>query len=488
MQNSQKKEKNMMNRNLSILTLAALIFTGCLSPDLQIPKTSLPVVSTTDKALDVDSSWWEKYNDKELTLLINETFKNNYDLQKSMLNISLARSILTGSTSDRYPSLAVQGSGDKNKTSANSYNNEDHTKYNNFSLSSILSYEVDLWGKYKDMESSSQARLLSTYAAKDTIKISLAANVAENYFNLVSLLNQVEILNKAVVVKKTTIEKLQSQYDNGVISKANLLQQQTLLDNILILRSQTLNTLSLQNSALAVLVGKNPQEIVDFSKKDFSKTLPKSLEIPAGLTSDALNNRPDIKEAEQNLIASNYEIGVAHADYFPSISLSGLLGFQSLQFSNLTNNRSQTYSYGGNISMPLLNRGKIDANVEKAKTNKELALVDYRKTIQIAFQELFDALNTRKNLVERVNYQNSYEKNLESVLDLTKKQYENGYVDYVSLMDTEYNLLLAKLNTVQLNQSVLRSGVTLYKVLGGGWKESDFSKDFNNLESQALNL
>lgn len=471
-----------MKRNLYTLSLAALIFTGCLSPDLEIPKTSLATETSNPKPLEVDSSWWEKYNDKELIVLINEAFNNNFDLQKSMLNISLSRAILTGSSSQRYPSLDVQGSGDRNKTSANSFNSNEHTTYNNFSLSSILSYEIDLWGKYKDLESSSKAKLLSSYAAKDTVKISLAANVAENYFNLVSLLNQVEILNQAVEVKKTTIDKLQSQYDNGVVSKVNLLQQKTQLDNILILRSQTVNTLSLQNSALAVIVGKNPQEIIDFSKKGFTKTLPKNLDIPVELTTEALNNRPDIKVAEQNLIASNYEIGVARADYFPSISLSGLLGFQSLQFSNLTHSSAQTYSYGGSISMPLLNRGKIDANVETAKTNKELALVDYRKTVQIAFQELFDALNSRKNLLERINYQNSYEKNLKIVLDLTKKQYENGYVDYVSLLDTEYNLLLAKLNTVQLNQSVLTSGVTLYKVLGGGWKEKDFSEKLKDLQ------
>ncbi len=469
----------MKKRNLYSLSLMALIFTGCLSPDLEIPKTSLPTEVMNEKASQVDSSWWEKYNDKELTLLINEAFNNNFDLQKSMLNISLSRAILTGSVSQRYPSLDAQGSVDRNKTSANSFNSNEHTTYNNFSLSSILSYEVDLWGKYKDSESSSKAKLLSSYAAKDIVKISLAANVAENYFNLVSLLNQVEILNQAVEVKKTTIEKLQSQYDNGIISKANLLQQKTQLDNILILRSQTVNTLSLQNSALAVIVGKNQQEIVDFSKKGFSKTLPKTHEISDELTTETLNNRPDIKEAEQKLIASNYEIGVARADYFPSISLSGLLGFQSLQFSNLTNNSAQTYSYGGNISMPLLNRGKIDANVESAKTNKELALVDYRKTVQIAFQELFDALNSRKNLLERINYQNSYEKNLESVLDLTKKQYENGYVDYVNLLDTEYNLLLVKLNTVELEQSLLTSEISLYKALGGGWKINEFSKSIN---------
>ena len=231
-----------MKRNLYTLSLAALIFTGCLSPDLEIPKTSLATETSNPKPLEVDSSWWEKYNDKELIVLINEAFNNNFDLQKSMLNISLSRAILTGSSSQRYPSLDVQGSGDRNKTSANSFNSNEHTTYNNFSLSSILSYEIDLWGKYKDLESSSKAKLLSSYAAKDTVKISLAANVAENYFNLVSLLNQVEILNQAVEVKKTTIDKLQSQYDNGVVSKVNLLQQKTQLDNILILRSQTVNT------------------------------------------------------------------------------------------------------------------------------------------------------------------------------------------------------------------------------------------------------
>ena len=233
----------------------------------------------------------------------------------------------------------------------------------------------------------------------------------------------------------------------------------------------------MKESALATLIGKSPKEIINFKNENFAKKLPNDIVVPSYLSSDILNKRPDIQEAEQKLIATNFQVGVAKAEYFPSISLSGILGYESLQLTSLVGSKSGTNSYGGNISMPFLNWGRVNANVRTAKTNKELAILAYRQTIQLAFQEVYDALNIRHSLSERLVQQISYEKNLEEIYKISQKQYENGYSDYINLKDAEYDFLIAQIDTITTKQALLSSGLTVYKSLGGGWNKNSFFKE-----------
>ena len=471
--------------NLYALSLVTLIFSGCsLSPELNIPTTQFPEAYRTDlqsATHPVDAAWWSNYGDAKLTSLIEEALSNNYDLQSAMANISLARATLSSSTSNRYPSLDVQGSGQRIRSSADTFTSKVHNTYNDFSLSAVLSYELDLWGKYKEAEASSKASLIATYAATDTVKISLASSVAESYFTLISLSEQLDITNETIKAREEGLKRNESKYSLGAISKGTLLSERAELNSAQITKDALEQSIALQQSTLAVLVGKSPEAIAAFSKESLPRVLPSDITVPANLPSELLTKRPDIKQAEENLKAANANIGVARATYFPSISLSGALGFESTQLSNLMKAQSAMNSFGGSLASPLFNMGKTSSNVQSAKANKELAEIVYAKTVQQAFQEAYDALNKRHTLTQKLEHQLSYENNIEQVYLLAKKQYESGYGDYLTLLDAKRNLLSAKLITSQTKQALLSSGVSLYKSLGGGWDKEVFERNVEAL-------
>ena len=470
-----------MKLNIYSIFLTALIFNGCsLSSDLVIPKTEFPLeyqgnnVDISNNK--IEEEWWKNYQDEKLSLLIEEALKNNYDLQTAMVNISLSRASLSSSISERYPTLELQGSANKIRTSANTFESNAQNKYNNYSLSAVLSYEVDLWGKYKESENSAKSSLIASYAARDTVKISLVSNIVDNYFTLISLNEQLDVINQVILAKEEELKRYQTQYQVGSISRANLLQEKSSLTNINIEKNSLEQAISLQKSTLAVLVGKTPKEIDEFCKEVFKDKLPKDIVIPSNLPSELLNNRPDIKQAEENLKSSNYNIAVAKAMYFPQISLSGLIGFESMDLNNLFQSNTIKNSAGGSLVSPLLNTGKISANVDSAKANKELAEINYKKTVQQAFQEVYDILNKRKTILQDIEYQKKYSANMEEIFRITQNQYKQGYIDYLTLLNSKANYLSSQTNLIQLNQSLLSSTVSLYKALGGGWDKEYLKK------------
>lgn len=475
----------MMKRNLYTVSLVAFMLGGCsLSPELNVPQTQFPAAYRSDVKVQtayVDAAWWSNYHDAKLSALIEEAIQNNYDLQSAMANISLARAALSSSTSNRYPSLDVQGSGQRIRSSADTFNSKAHNTYNDFSLSAVLSYEIDLWGKYKEAEASSRASLIASYAAKDTVKISLAASVAESYFTLISLYEQLDITNETIKAREEGLKRNEAKYALGAIAKGTLLSERAELNSAQITKDALEQSILVQQSALAVLVGKSPEAIAAFSQDGLPRILPNDVKVPANLPSELLTKRPDIKQAEENLKAANANIGVARAAYFPSISLSGALGFESTQLSNLMKSQSRMNSFGGSLASPLFNMGKTSSNVESAKANKELAEITYAKTVQQAFQEAYDALNKRHTLTQKLEHQLAYEKNIEQVYALAKKQYESGYGDYLTLLDARRNLLSAKLATSQTKQALLSSGVSLYKSFGGGWDKEVFERHAEEL-------
>ena len=370
-----------MKHNIYSIFLSALILNGCTSSnDLVIPQTEFPLEysnNANSKSIIIEEQWWKNYQDEKLSLLIEEALKNNHDLQTAMVNISLSRASLSSSTSERYPTLEVQGSTNKIKTSADTFESNIHNKYNNYSLSTVLSYEIDLWGKYKDAQNSAKSSLLASYASRDTVKLALIASVMDNYFTLISLNEQLNVINQIVLAKEEELKRYQTQYNVGSISKIDIYQEKSSLINLDMEKNSIEQSIALQKSALAVLVGKTPKEIDEFCKEIFKEKLPNDITVPLDLPSNLLNNRPDIKQAEENLKSANYNISVAKAMYFPKISLTALVGFESMNSNNLFQSSALKNSLGSSLVSPILNTGKISANVDNAKANMELAEINY---------------------------------------------------------------------------------------------------------------
>ena len=475
-----------MKLNIYSIFLVTLILNGCsTSNDLVIPQIEFPSEYQHNNTIDkkdsiVEEMWWENYQDKKLSSLIEETLKNNYDLQIAMVNISLNRASLSSKVSERYPTLELQGSANKQKTSASVFESTTQNKYNNYSLSAVLNYELDLWGKYKNAENSAKSSLLASYAARDTIKLSLVASVIDNYFTLISLNEQLNIINQIISAKEEELKRYQRQYNVGSISKIDIYQENSSLTNINIEKNSIQQAISLQKSTLAILVGKTPKEIDEFCKEVFEEKLPKDIIVPVNLPSELLNNRPDIKQAEENLKASNYDIAVAKAMYFPNISLTGLIGFESMNLDNLFQSNSAKNSLGSNLVSPILNTGKISANVDSVKANKELAEINYKKTVQQAFQEVYDILNKRNIILQDIEHQKAHYTNMSEIFRITQNQYQQGYIDYIALQNAKLNYLSSQTNLIRLNQSLLSSTVSLYKALGGGWNK-EYLKNIEKL-------
>ena len=464
-----------MKHNIYSIFLSALILNGCTSSnDLVIPQTEFPLEysnNANSKSIIIEEQWWKNYQDEKLSLLIEEALKNNHDLQTAMVNISLSRASLSSSTSERYPTLEVQGSTNKIKTSADTFESNIHNKYNNYSLSTVLSYEIDLWGKYKDTENSAKSSLLASYASRDTVKLALIASVIDNYFTLISLNEQLNVINQIVLAKEEELKRYQTQYNVGSISKIDIYQEKSSLINLDMEKNSIEQSIALQKSALAVLVGKTPKEIDEFCKEIFKEKLPNDITVPLDLPSNLLNNRPDIKQAEENLKSANYNISVAKAMYFPKISLTALVGFESMNSNNLFQSSALKNSLGSSLVSPILNTGKISANVDNAKANMELAEINYKKTVQQAFQEVYDILNKRDAILKNMEHQKTYTKNIEEIYRITQNQYNQGYVDFIALQSAKRNYLSSQTNLIKLNQSLISSTVSLYKALGGGWSK-----------------
>ena len=464
-----------MKHNIYSIFLTALILNGCTSSnDLVIPQTEFPLAYSNivdSKNIIIEEQWWKNYQDEKLSLLIEEALKNNHDLQTAMVNISLSRASLSSSTSERYPTLEVQGSTNKIKTSADTFESNIHNKYNNYSLSTVLSYEIDLWGKYKDTENSAKSSLLASYASRDTVKLALIASVIDNYFTLISLNEQLNVINQIVLAKEEELKRYQTQYNVGSISKIDIYQEKSSLLNLDMEKNSIEQAISLQKSTLAVLVGKTPKEIDEFCKEIFKEKLPNDITVPLDLPSNLLNNRPDIKQAEENLKSANYNISVAKAMYFPKISLTALVGFESMNSNNLFQSSALKNSLGSSLVSPILNTGKISANVDNAKANMELAEINYKKTVQQAFQEVYDILNKRDAILKNMEHQKTYTKNIEEIYRITQNQYNQGYVDFIALQSAKRNYLSSQTNLIKLNQSLISSTVSLYKALGGGWSK-----------------
>ena len=471
----------MMRKSLITLSFVTILtLGGCsLSPELKTPTLEMPLEATSP--VSVEDVWWKGYGDTTLNALIEEALSNNYDLQSAMVNIAQARATMSSNTSNRYPSVDVEGSSKRTRTSADSFNSTQHKTYNDFSLSAVLSYEVDLWGKYKEAEASSRASLIATYAAKDTVKLSLCASVVDSYMGLLGLHEQLDIVKSTIASREESLKRYQAQYSLGSINRLTLLQEEAELNSAKNTQESLLQSIALQQSALAILVGKSPKEIEAFSHQKQAHTLPREIDVPSSLPSELLSKRPDIKQAEENLKAANANIGVARAAYFPSISLSGAFGYESTQLSNLVGTKSAMQSLGGSFASPLFNMGKTSATVDSAKASKELAEIAYKQSVQQAFKEVYDALNTRHSLKQRLNLQEAYVANMEKIYVLSEKQYKEGYGDYLSLLDAKRNYLNAQLVMVQLKQSLLSSGVSLFKALGGGWNSQTFESQFSSL-------
>ncbi|MHC3994815.1 efflux transporter outer membrane subunit [Thiomicrolovo sp. ZZH C-3] len=460
-----------------LLSLAAALWLlgGCsMAPKLSVTPPELPeqnAASADSNASTVGATWWKAFKDETLNALVDEALHNNDDLKIAASRVAQAAASLGFSRAERYPTLDGGASAYRQKTSGETLSPFSGFSYNSFDLSVTAAYELDFWGKYKNLEAAARGELIATDADRETVRIGLIAGVAELYFNLVSLRRQITVTEETVQAFKESYEYRSRQFRHGAIDELTLQQSHALYATAKVSLAGLREEHALAENAMGILLGRSPKALLE-AAYDTVNVLPEPQPVPADLTSGLLERRPDILAAESRLRTANATIGVAKAAYFPTISLTGTAGYSSSELDNLLNASAQMWGLGATLYVPLLDFGRIENSVNEAEAKKDEAVMVYAQTVKAAFKEVYDALAKIRAADEKLTAQEEANTALEKVLGLSQRRFDSGYGTYLEVIDAKRALLASRLNLVQLSAARITNQISLYKALGGGWERA----------------
>ncbi|MDR2876191.1 MAG: efflux transporter outer membrane subunit [Methylobacillus sp.] len=464
-----------MRKTLLAVALAALL-PACsfLNPAYEKPATELPQnwqTETGEQAGAAGEHWWTLFNDPVLDQLIAEALEHNHDIAAAAARVQEAEAVLGVTDADRYPVVTANGNATRTRSSqATGMSFPGMPVINNdVRLTLNASYEVDVWGKYRHASDAARAQLLATEAARDTVKLTLTADVAQQYFNLLAADTQVGVLRDVLKTRAESLALLKLRNASGLVSDYDLRQTEA---EEAAARSQLAAALKVQDSvqtALAVLLGRSPRAVMEDGVTRGNVAPVQTLWVPAGLPSDLLLRRPDIRAAEQNLLAQEARIAAARAEYFPSISLTAYLGSESSTFGNLFTGPARIFQFALGLMQPIFNANRLGYNVKAAEARREQAVADYRKTIANAFGDVRNALTNQTAARDILQAETERIAALTEAKRLADMRYEGGVASLLDALDADRQLLQAKLIRADAENAQRAAVVSLFKALGGGW-------------------
>jgi multidrug efflux system outer membrane protein len=455
--------------------LAGNMVAGCMvgpnyhKPDVQAPSAfhNLPenVQAEAQAASYADLPWWQVFPDPVLQDLIRTALKQNYDLLTATERISAARGQLAVTRSSLFPQVKGDGQfigGNETFFPATA---------NALLLTADVAFQVDLFGGLRRATQASRAQLLATEAARQTVVLTVVSDVASDYFALLQLDLELQIARDTVKTQEDSVKLTSLRLDHGVATKLDVLQAQQVLDTANAQIPDLERQIAQEEDAISILLGNYPGA-VPRGHALAEQALPPV--VPPGLPSALLERRPDIRQAEQLLIAANAEIGVAKAQFFPQISLTGggggAFGRSSL-FTSMMSSQSAVWAYGAQVSQPIFTGGALRGNLHVAEAQHEEALTAYKQAIQYAFRDVSDALVGYQKLHEvRVRQEQTVADLAESVR-ISIMRYRGGTTTYLEVLDGQRSLFEAEITLAQARGAEYQSLVQLYKALGGGWQQ-----------------
>lgn len=457
---------------LASLALAAVLAACAVGPDYQRPELQLPErygYATAEGRDTVTPQWWSQFGDPVLDALIAEGLANNRDLRIAAARVDQFAGVLGSTRAQLFPQVGAELAGSRTRASERGATGfPPGNPYNAVQADLFASWEIDLFGRLRRQTEAAQADLLASEEGRRSTVLSLVAAIANGYVNLRALDRQLEISRATLRSRTDALDLFTTRFKGGVISQVELEQARSEYATALGAVPEYERQVAQQENALSVLVGRNPGPIARGKTID---TLVAPA-VPAGLPSEVLERRPDVRAAEQQLVAANARIGAAKALYFPSISLTGLYGGASTSLNGLFDSAGRVWNIGAAISGPIFTGGAIAGQVKSAEAVQQQALFGYQKAVQTAFQETEDALVGQVKLRERADAQGQQAQALRSYAQLSRSRYEGGYSSYLEVLDAERSLFNAELQYTQAQANVLAQLIGLYKALGGGWVEA----------------
>ena len=465
-------------RKLSILGFAFLL-AACagLKPDYTKPAVDLPAGwrdAPADGVQARDARWWKVYGDPVLDRLVDEALAHNANVMLAIARVDEARAALSATSADQRPQVSASANRSRTRVSRRGPTPPPQgvdPQFNDTRVAVGVSYEIDLWGRLRNATQAARAELLASEAARETVLITLTSDVAQGYFALRAFDGQLEATRRSLAARSEALGMQKKRFDVGDISEfdyrqlqADVAAERALLPALELQRAQ-------QENALAVLLGKSPRAIYEGALEAGSDPEDRTLAIvvPAGLPSDLLLRRPDLIQAEQTLIAANARVAVARAAYFPTLSLTGTLGSESVALSDLFTGPAGMWQAALAAGQPIYAGGRIDAQVQAAGARERQALAQYQLAIQNAFRDVRDALVAQAKARERLEAESERVTALRTTLRFARLRYQNGMTGQLEVLDAERNLLAAEQNRIDALRSQRAAIADLFKALGGVW-------------------
>ena len=456
-------------RNKAFILITAAFLAGCsFRPDM--PNVDTNFTSTYSfETSDIRDLWWKEFHDENLNSLVESALEKNTNLRIVYLNLEKAKASLGIAEADLLPGINLNAGATRTRNSAETATHLPQTTTKSYEINLGLNYEIDLWGRVRNSVLAANENLNASKFDYDSARLSLSSSVAKSYFALVSLNMREAVLKETLKTYEDTLALRNTQLDLGSINEMTYLQSKAEVEKAKTSLTSVLNSKSQALTSLAILTGKSNDEILKGAVAS-AQNLPSSPEINAGISSDVLLRRSDVAKALADLKATNALVGVARAQYFPTISLTGLFGFASDEFDRIFMDSASVWSLGANLTQKIFDFGRTKNNVRVAETNEQIAAITYEATVRSALGEVRDALISRQNAKLSLDQVKNLLQSQQKIYSLAKDQYNAGYIGHLELLDAERNLLQAKLQDVSAKLDEVDSAVEVYRALGGGFK------------------
>jgi multidrug efflux system outer membrane protein len=462
-------------RKFAALFLAAAL-AGCTVTQPKPPTLDLPEPTASPAQNELLEQWWVAFDDPVLTDLIKEAYANNLDLKAALARIALARSNVLLADSNLYPTVSANAGATRSRLSQIIVPPSDPpttpSVTNDLSIGLQVSYEIDVWGKYRAGSLAAANDLVAAQYDREAVRITVSATVARTYFQLRAADALLAVYVETQKSRADTVQLQRDRFEGGLIGEYDLRQAEAELYAVLADIARAQQAISLLESALATLTGRSPRDvfkptITRGASIDAATSVPR---LPEGLPSGLMQRRPDIKRSEADLAAADLRIQQARTNYFPAISLTGAYGFEGTSLANLFTGPAAAWSLGLALVQPLFSLKNIEAGVQAAEARKEAATVQYQQIVQNAFREVHDALSTNDSSQRVLAAESARREQLKQALAVANLRYDAGRTSYLEVLDAQRTLLASETLRIAAARDARGSIVDFAKALGGGWQ------------------
>jgi multidrug efflux system outer membrane protein len=455
-----------------VISVLVISLAGCMmGPDYRRPAVEVPPsfrYEVKEARETANAAWWQQFDDPVLDGLIAEALANNKDVKIAAANVEQAAGVLTQVRAPLFPQISYDATAARlrfSEKTAVPIPSGVSNPNNLFQLFAGATWEIDLWGRIRRLSESARANLFASVEARRGVILTLVASVANSYLQLRGLDEQLAISKRNLATYGESVKLFELQFKYGQVSQMNVEQARTQYETAAATIPQIENQIVQTENAISILLGQNPKPIPR-GKSIYELAIP---EVPAGIPSQELERRPDILQAEQNLISANAQIGAAKALYFPTIALTGDYGQESSKLSNLFRGPARSWSYAGSIIGPIFTGGSIYGQVKQAEAAQQAALESYKASIQNAFADVENTLVAREKLIKQLDAQARLVEASRKYEHLARLQYDGGYAPYMTVLQAQQQLFPAELNLAQIRAALFASLANIYRAMGGGW-------------------